>query len=604
MAGKSFFGRIMGRNQSETQAAVPMSQVNSAPRDDKTYEFNTRLGSSYLNVVNYGTKCTAPYSTEEITRMARDPMQYISELRQWAKWAYYSNGTVTTAIDSLVSLHSLDYVVVVKPKKAGGSRKGCRASMDKMTSVLRSMRYKEVIRDGLFHDANEGMYVGYMETRTVPVDDRLALTDLDIQGITEINSAGVNCVVISLPVEYTRIIGRRNNCYEVAFDLRYFSAMTEGDRKRKLQGFPRQIQEGWRRYSNGEFPDGACWQRLDWRKTIVTKIKSGQNDPYGVPFAVAALDDIDYAKYFINTKRRVLDTVNNQIYYETFPEGKDKGTSALSQSQQENQHNTVKQALTQRSNTNGVSFFSLASGTKMDRLPVDLSLLNEENENAIKEDVNEDIGVAAAALSGSSTGNYATATLNMEIVANNVFTWIEALVEELNKCLNYNVIRDGSYRVEFRVLPITFVNREKQVKFFSDLYATSLLWILSWMKTLRTSTLCIRPRSLLPVRMRLTVMWTRAPVAILRSIQAQSLQRLIMLTQAPLRQDKEVRVCLRELLPLSMRSPVKIRLPADDLSRLYCMRSSLITLVGRKTESRGKRNMFKLTSTPLSECRL
>ena len=100
MAGKSFFGRIMGRNQSETQAAVPMSQVNSAPQDDKTYEFNTRLGSSYLNVVNYGTKCTAPYSTEEITRMARDPMQYISELRQWAKWAYYSNGTVTTAIDN------------------------------------------------------------------------------------------------------------------------------------------------------------------------------------------------------------------------------------------------------------------------------------------------------------------------------------------------------------------------------------------------------------------------------------------------------------------------------------------------------------------------
>lgn len=45
---------------------------------------------------------------------------------------------------SLVSLHSLDYVVVVKPKKAGGSRKGYRASMDKMTSVLRSMRYKEV----------------------------------------------------------------------------------------------------------------------------------------------------------------------------------------------------------------------------------------------------------------------------------------------------------------------------------------------------------------------------------------------------------------------------------------------------------------------------
>ena len=480
MAGKSFLNRIMNWRQPEMESEVATSQIKGSEQNDKTHEFNTSLGASYLNVISYGAKSTAPYSVEDITNMAKNPMFYITELRQWAKWAYYSNGTVTTAIDSLISLHSLDYIIVAKPKKAGVSRKGYRSSMDKMNSVLRSMRYKEVIRDALFHDANEGMYVGYLETRTVPVDDRIALTDLEIQGITEINSAGINCIVISLPVEYTRIIGRRNNCYEVAFDLRYFDTMTEEDRKRKLQGFPRQIQEGWRRYSNGDFPSGACWQRLDWRRTIVTKIKSGQNDPYGVPFAVAALDDIDYAKYFINTKRRVLDTVNNQIYYETFPEGKEKGTSALSQTQQENQHNTVKQALTQRSNTNGVSFFSLASGTKMDRLPVDLSLLDESNENAIKEDVNEDIGISAAALSGSSTGNYATATLNMEIVASNVFTWIEALVEELNKCLNYNVIRDGNYRIEFRVLPITFLNREKQVKYFSDLYARGKGSLMAW----------------------------------------------------------------------------------------------------------------------------
>lgn len=89
--------------------------------------------------------------------------------------------------------------------------------MDKMASVLRSMRYKEVIRDGLFHDANEGMYVGYMETRTVPVDDRIALTDLDIQSITEINSAGTNCVVISLPVEYTKIIGPQEQLLRGSF---------------------------------------------------------------------------------------------------------------------------------------------------------------------------------------------------------------------------------------------------------------------------------------------------------------------------------------------------------------------------------------------------
>ena len=479
MAGRSFFSRFMGLGKTEAQAAVA-KQPDVAKQDGVTHEFNTMLGSSFLNVIQYGSSGICPYTVENVSEMAKDPMGHIEELRRWARWAYYSNGTVTTAIDSLCSLHSLDYVVVAKPKKAGVDRKSYRECMDKMNSVLRSMRYKEVIRDGIFHDANDGMYVGYMETRTMPVDDRAALTDIDIQGLAELNSTGVNCVVISLPVGYTRIIGRRNNCYEVAFDLRYFAGMTESERKRKLQGFPRQIQEGWRRYSNGEFPSGACWQRLDWRKTIVTKIKSKQSDPYGVPFAVAALTDIDYAKYFVNTRRRVLDAVNNQIYYETFPEGKDKGTSALTKTQQENQHNTVKQALTQRSNTNGVAFFSLAAGTKMDHLPVDLDLLDEDNENAIKEDVNKGIGVSAAALSGSSNGNYATATLNMGIVANNVFTWIEALVEELNKCLNYNVIRNSDYRVEFRVLPITFVNREQQVKYFSDLYARGKGSLLAW----------------------------------------------------------------------------------------------------------------------------
>lgn len=466
--------------QAETASAATEQNAVSGVEEAVLHEFNTQLGAAYLNMMSGYSKGSAPYSTREILDMAKDPMHHMTELRRWAKWAYYSNGTVTTAVDSLTGLHSLDYIVVAKPKKAGVARKGYRQSADRMNSVLRSMRYKEVIRDAIFHNANEGMYVGYMETRTVPVEHKMALTDIDVQGITEINSAGINTIVISLPLEYTRIIGRRNNCYEVAFDLRYFQGMRDDERKRRLQGFPRQIQEAWSKFEQGEFPDGASWLRLDWRRTIVTKIKSGQSDPYGVPFAVAALDDIDYAKYFVNTKRRVLDTVNNQIYYETFPEGKEKGTSALSKTQQENQHNTVKQALTQRSSATGISFFSLAAGTHMDRLPVDISLLDEENENAIKEDVNEDIGFAAAALSGSSTGNYATATLNLEIISNNVFTWIEAIVEELNKCLNYNVIRDSSYRIEFRVLPITFVNRDKQVKFFSDLYARGKGSLLAW----------------------------------------------------------------------------------------------------------------------------
>ena len=475
MANQSWFRSLFERKEDM------MEQASQVPAEqDPTHEFNTDIGAAYLNMVNYGEGKNTPYTVEQLTRMARDPMCHIRELRRWSSWAYYSNGTVTTAVDSLTSLHSLDYVVVGKKKRDNASPGGYKAQAEKMHSVLRSMRYKEIIRDSVFRNAVDGMYVGYMETRQLPVDKRIALTDTDMMRLTEINAAGVNVSVISLPIEYVRIIGRRNNCYEVAFDLRYFDDFFGDDLKRSLQAMPKQIQDGYAKYSSGTLPDGACWLRLDWKKTIVTKIKSGQSDPYGVPFAVAALDDIEYAKYFINTKRRVLDTVNNQIYYETFPEGKDKGTSALSKDQQKSQHDTVKTALTQRKNANGVSFFSLAAGTKMDRLPVDISLLDEENENAIKEDVNKNIGVSAAALNGSSSGNYATATLNAEIISNNVFTWIEAVVEELNKCLNYGVFRSRDYRMEFRVLPITFINREKSVKMYSDLYARGKGSLLAW----------------------------------------------------------------------------------------------------------------------------
>ena len=445
-----------------------------------TVETNSSVNSAYINLMSQRTDYTAPYDSQDIIRMAADPMNNIEALRKWSKWAYYANGVVSTAIDSIVSLHTLDYIVTAKQKKAGTERGGYKASMDKMNSVLRSMRYKEIIRDIIFHEANEGMYIGYMETRGQEIDKRSMLSDADILNITEINSAGVNVAVVSLPLEYTRIIGRRNNCYEVAFDLRYFNSLPEPERKRALQGFPKQIREGWEKYTASEFGAGETWLRLDWKRTIVVKIKSGISDPYGVPFAVAALDDIDYANYFINTKRYVLDSVDNQIYYETFPEGEKKGASALTTSQQAEQHNVVKQALTQRRNASGTAFFSLAAGTTMDYLPVDISILDEENEDSISEDVNEDLGFSAAALSGSSTGNYATATLNLNIVASKVFAWIEDIVDELNKCLSYNVIRDSNYKVEFRILPVTFANRDSQVQYLSDLYARGKGSLLAW----------------------------------------------------------------------------------------------------------------------------
>ena len=167
--------------------------------------------------------------------------------------------------------------------------------------------------------------------------------------------------------------------------------------------------------------------------------------------------------------------------YETFPEGKEKGTSALSEKQQKQQHDLVKNALASKSrNSSGTSFFSLAAGTKLDSISLDVSLLDEKNENSIIDSVNKDLGISASALDGSSTGNYSTANLNLELVSANVYSWIEDIVDELNKCINQNIISDASCRVELYILPITMVNKNNMVGYMESLYARGKGSLYAW----------------------------------------------------------------------------------------------------------------------------
>lgn len=459
------------------------TETQSVQEADSIHEYNTMLGLSCVNTTsNKPGASGSPYSAKDIYMYSRNPMLYPEELRRISRWSYYANGTITAAIDYLKSLHTLDSVVVCKSMKTDGSKPSkYKQNSAKMRSVLNTIRYKQVVRDAIFHDAVDGMYVAYFETQELPPDKKIILSDVDVANITEINALGINAMVIPLPINYVNIIGRKNSSYEIAFDLRYFDLFTEDQRKRKLRGFPIEIQEGYTAYATGNYPTGDSWLRLNNKNTIVTKIKSGINEPFGVPFTIAALDDVEYAKYFINTKRTVLDSANHQVVYETFPEGERKGSSSLTKKQQEDQHNTVKAALLNRSSSSGVSFFSLASGTKLDSIKVDVSLLDEANENTITDAVNKDIGFSAGALNGtSSNSNYATATLNLELVASNVFTWIEDIVDEMNKCINNNVIRDPACRVEFYIPNVMFANRDKQVKYMSDLYSRGKGSLIAW----------------------------------------------------------------------------------------------------------------------------
>lgn len=460
---------VVENNENKTGGT---SEINSVPNtQERSYESN-----AIYEMTSFWGDCLEglPIDIDDIKKFAHNPQLHIKNIRKVCRWAYYENGSVMTSVNYLKTMFTLDKVVYSKSKTK--RKKKFENARQLMQQTLDNIRYKEVIRDNLFNDMVEGMDFKYFEiTKSVFADKHL--DDIDTLNIVEINELGVKCAVINLPVDYCRIVGRKNGSPIVAFDLRYFDGMVEDDKRRKLQAFPKEIREAYSKYSTRN--NIKPWKVLNNDNTMVTKINCKAINPYGVPLMICALDDVLYADYFTSTKRNVLDQLNNQIIYQTFPEAKD-GRCTLTESQQKNQHNVVKDAITTKQNKYGKSFFSLAAGTKLNDIKVDTSIFDEKNENANKSKVPADLGIASSVLDGNSTGNYAVATLNLELVAGNVYDWINMFVTELNKCINANIIKDKKLYMECAILPVTFVNRDKQVKYMTDLYARGKGSLTAW----------------------------------------------------------------------------------------------------------------------------
>lgn len=470
--------KTVNNNKPRQKRNYTPKKVEENKVETNAYAYNTTLPYVYSVLGDYLD--SSPHSIKEIRGYSRNPQYYNKELRDLAWWAYNTDGSVKAAVNYIRSMHTLDKAIICRTRGRKNKRpKNFEVNRQKMLSVLDKINYKQYVRDDLLKDANDGTAFYYFETCKRPVATQKFLSDYEISNIVEINETGMDVSIIPLPIDWCRICGRTGNHYRGAFNLRYFEQFNEHERKSRLQAMPKEIRDGWYKFHN-ENKINSPWLVLDNMKTIITKENAAINQPWGVPMAVTAFDDILYAEYFINTKRAVLDNVNNQIIYMTFPEGKEKGTSSLSKDQQREQHEKVKDAVINRRSQSGISFFSLASGTKLDKMDVDIGIFDEKNEASIKNNVPSDLGISSASLDGSTKGNYATASLNLELVASHVYTWIENFMAELNKCINANVIKDSSCVVECYILPTTFANRDKQVQYMKDLYSSGKGSLIAW----------------------------------------------------------------------------------------------------------------------------
>lgn len=430
-----------------------------------SYEFNSYNHRIVNTCYSFGLNIFDLYTQKDLADLVKDPMANNKTLRELSLIIYGMNGTYTNTVDYMTAMPTLDRVIVPHGKDKNKKQK----NNDLMESVLRTIRDREFIRDALWRGMIEGIAFYYFETTTRPVPSEKYMSDYDVNSIVEINDLGINASVISLPADYTEIIGIKNNAYTIAFNLDYFDEAGGESTERKLKKFPKEIREAYekKKKSSGK----GNWVVLDNRKTIVHKIRSSRTEKYGRPLVLAAIRDILYDDYFTDTKRNVLDEINNKLVYETFPEGQQKGTCALTKQQQEAQHNAVKSAIQTKNTRGGTSFVSVSAGTKIDALKVaNTDIFDEKYESDLSDKISKDLGFAGSLLNGIGSGSYSAQENNLELITAEIMQWIDQIQTELNKCISENIIKDKRNWVECKYLPITHVNKGKMVEYAKALY--------------------------------------------------------------------------------------------------------------------------------------
>ena len=450
------------KNKTENNI-VETNSVQSTTVSDTTYEFST-YSARGISEYYFGLDIFSIYSPKEISDMVESPMIHNHALRKLSNKLYSSNGLLTQCIDYCTSLPTLDYCVIPRGKNKSKREK----NKNLMDSSLRSIHHKEVVRDALFKSMIDGVAFYYCVFASSKADNKKTMSDYDVEEILEINDVGVNMSVVPLPTDYTKIVGRKNSSYVLAFNLRYFEGLSQNELNRKLRLYPEEIRKGWAEYNKGKGSNN--WLVLDNTKTIVSKVRSRMEEAWGRPLCLAAIKNILYSAYFQDTCRGTLDEINNRIIYETFPEGKDKGSCALTGKQQTEQHNTVKSAILTKNQRNSTSFFSVAAGTKIDKIDADVSLLDEKNSSYIQDQIGIDLGFMANLLSGSGSGNYAAQQNNLQLLLSEILMWIEPITEELIKVINENVIKDKSNPVGLYYLPCSYITRKDFTTQMKELY--------------------------------------------------------------------------------------------------------------------------------------
>lgn len=436
------------------------------------------LNSMTLTTYMFQEALTTGISLEQLKLYCKFPMRYNQALRKLSREMYGMNGILANTVDYYVSIPSLDKITMCYDNTPQNQKK--RKLYDLMIDKI---NHKLTSRDILLKLCLDGMYIGFMrQTKASNKDAVIQQGLVDSMQILEGLSMDDSMMIQPLDLDFCRILGFQNNDYVVGFDMMYFNAFVGNDLLGEIKNFPPEFVKAYLDYKK----DGSKrWFKLDQSKTVVLKIKSNIDEPFGRGLAISALSDMFFSDQYTDSQRSNIIENAGTIRWLTQPEGEKKGTSSLNKDQQTNQYENFKNAVLSNASGNNrrigkTTTLVLAPGTEVGKLETNTNdtakTLTDEN---IKR-TSTNLGFASGALNGEGDATYSSLQVNIDLVLTQICQWLEQISWQYTKVFNNLINSKGKDIIKFIYLKTSSLNKKNEYAIAKEMFTLgsgSRMWM-------------------------------------------------------------------------------------------------------------------------------
>ena len=446
------------------------SNVGVYGRDNYFYtnSMNTEIEGNTIAMYYTDGNETKFVSIKEVMEILKGPNTRTKQemVNRLSDYFYNCNGIYSSIIEKCVGIMTFDRVI---------SRGKSKVAKDKYIEVLRQIGEKTAGRNSFRSCLRYGTFYGYLSyleknDNADGTDNTLDDTDLQLVQFSDIS-------IIPLNPKYTEILATDGKTYRVGIDLAKLNLID-------IEGFPKEIYDDVNKAKMKYDADvkrkkkqnikiiSKQYYILDEKKTIVIKSRANIDEASGRAIFITAIMDLIYDRNLLNRQDDMLGKVAKTLIYETYPEGnKGKGTSALTQTQMEKQHNSIAAALKGFRNKE-IGFCSIYPNTKIDSIDMSGALSSLNSDDIIKR-IGTNSGFPMGLLNGVDIKNDKVIPLIYEILAGEFDDFIEQWGKELNKVManaikHYKNISDLPY---IYYLPTNRLNRETYTEIYRKAFS-------------------------------------------------------------------------------------------------------------------------------------